>query len=98
MTCANCARHVTEAIQSVPGVQSASVNLEARQAFVRWSSGSERNIPAIIQAVESAGYGAKIIADEGPARSWPMQALRLAVKPVDRHARHFAADDWGMDF
>ncbi len=66
MTCANCARHVTEAIQSVPGVQSASVNLEARQAFVRWSSGSERNIPAIIQAVESAGYGAKIIADEAP--------------------------------
>jgi Cu+-exporting ATPase len=66
MTCANCARHVTEAIQSVPGVQSASVNLEARQAFVRWSSGSERNIPAIIHAVESAGYGAKIIADEAP--------------------------------
>jgi len=27
MTCANCARHVTEAIQSVPVVQSASVNL-----------------------------------------------------------------------
>ena len=37
MTCANCARHVTEAIQSVPGVGSATVRLEANRASVRWS-------------------------------------------------------------
>jgi len=66
MNCANCARHVTEAIQSVPGVQSASVNLDARQASVRWSPGSAKNIPAIIRAVETAGYGAKIIEAEAP--------------------------------
>ena len=66
MNCANCARHVTEAIQSVPGVQSASVNLDARQASVRWSPWSAKNIPAIIRAVETAGYGAKIIETEAP--------------------------------
>ena len=35
MTCNNCARHVTEAIQNVPGVRSASVALEAGRASVR---------------------------------------------------------------
>ena len=35
MTCANCARHVTEAIQGVPGVHSAAVNLETHRATVR---------------------------------------------------------------
>jgi P-type Cu+ transporter len=61
MTCANCARHVTEAIQSIPGVHSASVSLDAHQAVVRWLPGSTTNIPAIISAVEAAGYGAAII-------------------------------------
>jgi Cu+-exporting ATPase len=61
MTCANCARHVTEAIQSVPGVQSATVNLDAHQALVRWSSGKVSNIPAIVSSIEAAGYGAKIV-------------------------------------
>ena len=51
MTCANCARHVTEAIQSVPGVQSATVNLDAHQALVRWSSGKVSNIPAIVSSI-----------------------------------------------
>jgi P-type Cu+ transporter len=61
MTCANCARHVTEAIQSVPGVHSASVNLDAQQAVIRWSPAAVSNLPAIIHAVEAAGYGAKIV-------------------------------------
>ena len=49
-----------EAIQTVSGVQSATVNLDAGQATVRWP-GSVGNIPTIIQAVERAGYGAKIV-------------------------------------
>ncbi len=35
MTCQNCARHVTEAIQSAPGVRSGSVSLERKSASVR---------------------------------------------------------------
>src|ERR1017187_6585559 len=65
MTCGNCARHVTEAIQSVPGVRSAEVRLEANQASVCWAAGAERNISAVIRAVEEAGYGASVA--EAPA-------------------------------
>jgi Cu+-exporting ATPase len=57
MTCSNCARHVTEAIQSVPGVHSASVNLDSHQAVVRWSPGAVSNISAVFNAIEAAGFG-----------------------------------------
>jgi len=59
MTCNNCARHVTEAIQSVPGVRNASVNLEGRRASVRWAGAAQPNVPAVIQAIQKAGYEAK---------------------------------------
>ena len=36
MSCNNCARQVTAAIQGVPEVASASVTLEKGQAEVRW--------------------------------------------------------------
>jgi len=67
MTCQNCARHVTEAIQSVPGVHSASVMLDIGRATVRWNPGAAQNVPAIIKAVQKAGYEAKAIqADTSP--------------------------------
>jgi Cu+-exporting ATPase len=64
MTCANCARHVSEAIQSVPGVQSAHVSLDRQQAVVRWLPGAESNIPGIFSAIEAAGYDARVIGTE----------------------------------
>src|SRR5581483_8074989 len=63
MTCGNCARHVAEAIQGVPGVGSASVRLEAGQATVRWQT--PPNVTAVIKAVTDAGYEAKPVAEEG---------------------------------
>src|SRR5438552_394703 len=62
MTCANCARHVTEAIQSVPGVRGATVSLDAQQASVRWAPGVQQDARAVLQAVEAAGYGAELVA------------------------------------
>jgi Cu+-exporting ATPase len=59
MTCANCARHVTDAIQSVPGVDSALVDLGEASASVRWLPGAQRDLAAIVGAVEKAGYGAR---------------------------------------
>jgi len=59
MTCANCARHVTGAIQSVAGVHSATVSLENKNATVRWNPGAPANVPAVIEAVKQAGYEAK---------------------------------------
>src|SRR5262245_8971908 len=58
MSCNTCARHVSEAIQNVPGVRSASVLLEAGRASVRWVAGSTANLPAVVAAVERAGYEA----------------------------------------
>jgi Cu+-exporting ATPase len=66
MTCGNCARHVTEAIQSVAGVRSATVSLDSSRASIRWSGGGERNIPAVIKAIEDEGYGAKVVAADEP--------------------------------
>lgn len=61
MTCGNCARHVTEAIQSVPGVRSATVNLDSRSASVRWAPDGQPDVNAVVEAIEKEGYGAKII-------------------------------------
>jgi Cu+-exporting ATPase len=61
MTCGNCARHVTEAIQSVPGVRSASVSLDSRSASVRWAADGSHDALAVIQAIEKEGYGAKVL-------------------------------------
>jgi Cu+-exporting ATPase len=59
MTCNNCARHVTEAIQSVPRVRSAMVSLEASRATVRWESADPGSVPAVLRAVAAAGYEAR---------------------------------------
>jgi Cu+-exporting ATPase len=63
MTCSNCARHITEAIQSVPDVRSASVSLENKSAVVRWNA--SKNAPAVLLAVKNAGYEAKEITAHG---------------------------------
>ena len=57
MTCNNCARHVTEAIQGVAGVRSASVALEAGRATVRWSAAPK--IADVVAAIAAAGYEAR---------------------------------------
>ena len=69
MTCNNCARHVTEAIQGVAGVQSASVNLQNASAAVRWNSGDDKNVSGILTAISKAGYEAKEISAEANANS-----------------------------
>ena len=61
MTCGNCARHVAEAIQSVPGVQSATVALEANQATLRWAPGATPDLSAVLRSVADAGYKARVI-------------------------------------
>ena len=61
MTCGNCARHVTEAIQSVAGVQSATVNLEQKRASVRWTNSGDAAVAGVIGAIRDAGYEASEI-------------------------------------
>jgi Cu+-exporting ATPase len=69
MTCGNCARHVTQAIQSVPGVAGAVVELEAGQATVRWAAGAKLDVDAVVSAVEAQGFGAKPVALDAGAQA-----------------------------
>ena len=55
MTCAACVNRVEGALQRVPGVTDASVNLATEQAHV---SGRGLTLEALQQAVEKAGYQA----------------------------------------
>lgn len=58
MSCGNCARHVTEALQGVPGVRLATVNLDSHRATVRWEPGANADVAALVRAVQEAGYEA----------------------------------------
>ena len=59
MTCASCVGRVEKALQAVPGVLQAGVNLATEQASVTWA-GREADPAALLAAVRSAGYGARL--------------------------------------
>ena len=60
MSCASCVSRVQKALQSVPGVTQARVNLAERTALVMGSASATE----LVQAVENAGYGAEAIEDD----------------------------------
>ena len=60
MTCNNCARRVSDALKTVPGVQSVTVNVEAARASVRWDSTCSPNQTQLIAALSKAGYEATL--------------------------------------
>jgi Cu+-exporting ATPase len=55
MTCASCVARVEEALSSVPGVISASVNLASEKATVEYLEGT--GLADMRRAVKDAGYG-----------------------------------------
>ena len=62
MTCAACVRKVEKTLNSVPGVEEATVNLSAGKARVVYDP-SASDVPAMARSVEQIGYdvpGAKI--------------------------------------
>ncbi len=58
MHCASCVQHVERALQGVPGVQRASVNLATERARVDYESGRV-SLDDLSRAVEAAGYKLK---------------------------------------
>ena len=54
MTCASCVARVEQALSSVPGVVSASVNLASEKATVEYIEGTE--LAKLHRAVADAGY------------------------------------------
>ena len=63
MTCASCQIHVQKALEAIPGVQSANVNLMAHTAHI--STSSEVDPSTLIAAVRSSGYDASLPLAEG---------------------------------
>lgn len=55
MTCDNCVRHVTKALQSVKGVSTVSVDLKSGMATVQLDP-SVATPAAMAAAVQKAGY------------------------------------------
>jgi P-type Cu+ transporter len=62
MTCQNCARHVREALEAVPGVAQATVTLDNEGAAIRWKESAQPNVDGALKAVAGAGYQANVIA------------------------------------
>ena len=58
MTCASCVSRVEKALDKIPGVEAATVNLATEQARVRIKSGSS-SLAEIIALVQKTGYEAK---------------------------------------
>ncbi len=85
MTCASCSARVEKALNKVPGVLDASVNLATEQATIKLATGL--SAATLIAAVERAGYGAQLPQTPSaihtpPARTlpdwWPV-ALAMAL-------------------
>ena len=90
MTCAACVSAVEHALERVPGVAEASVNLATEEASVRFQPHGAGAVPvaALIQAVESAGYRAAPRAASG---SGDRDAMRLAEERANRRRLLLAA-------
>jgi P-type Cu+ transporter len=67
MTCASCQIHVQKALEAVPGVDSASVNLMAHTAQV--TTASPLDTTTLITAVRNSGYDASLPTPAGDAHA-----------------------------
>lgn len=103
MTCNNCARKVTDAIQSVSGVQSVMVNLEACRVSVRWKTDAIAVADQLVHAATAAGYPAKLLeltrgSVAAPRRRWHLNlwigGLVTAVLMLGEWGFHFGMTGW----
>uniref|UniRef100_UPI0025EDF847 heavy-metal-associated domain-containing protein n=1 Tax=Oceanithermus sp. TaxID=2268145 RepID=UPI0025EDF847 len=62
MTCASCVRRVEQALQGLPGVVRASVNLATEKATVEMEA--KTPLAAVLEAVRAAGYEPRLTSDE----------------------------------
>ncbi len=87
MTCGHCVASVQKALESVPGVRSASVILDPRSADVEFEAGSAIDRERLSEAISSAGYSVsepEIGATVRICRTNPFDWSRfLVVNPLD---------------
>ncbi|MFN3861150.1 MAG: heavy metal translocating P-type ATPase [Roseateles sp.] len=89
MTCASCVRRVEKALQAVPGVQAASVNLATEKASVQALPGVQDS--ALTAALDKAGYPASVVQRDAPPPAptgsglpawWPVAASGALTLPL----------------
>ncbi|WP_297482000.1 copper-translocating P-type ATPase [uncultured Photobacterium sp.] len=82
LTCASCVASVEKAIKTVEGVDSVNVNLAERTALIYGQASSQ----AVIEAIESAGYGAEESEDDQTRRIRQQQQNQQTFKTHIRNA------------
>jgi P-type Cu+ transporter len=105
MTCASCVGRVERALAKVPGVLSAEVNLATEQATVRRTRGAAP-LPALLKAIEDAGYAAHEVAEDhpeplaAPGGGWRVVLAALLSAPLalpmlgDLFGQHWMLPGW----
>ncbi|MEP3561989.1 MAG: heavy metal translocating P-type ATPase [Marinobacter sp.] len=98
-TCASCVNTIEKALLSVPGISHAHMNLADNTATATGAAASAR----LIQAIESAGYGAREIEDEDAADDRKQEEDKkqykvLLVKMAISLGLGIALMIWGMGF
>jgi len=79
MECQSCADKVTKELKAVKGVESVSVDFEKGQASVDYCSHELKDTKALIEAVQKAGFEAKLAA-EAPKTEAPKTEAPKALK------------------
>ena len=80
VSCAGCVGRIEKALQAVPGVEDVTVNLAERTAQVT----GEVSGQALVSAVESAGYGASLIAVEAYQIAVPGMNCASCVRKIEQ--------------
>lgn len=62
LNCNNCARKVTGIVQGFTSVASVAVDLDRQRATLRWKPEAAYELPAVLSALDKAGYSARVIA------------------------------------
>src|SRR5207244_2596373 len=75
MTCASCVARIERKLGRVPGVSEASVNLATEKATVRYDP-EATDVPALVGAVEAAGYTARPLVAAPPVALAPAGAAQ----------------------
>ena len=75
MTCASCVGRVEKALDKIPGIEAATVNLATEQARIRLKTGSDTQINDVIALVQKTGYEAKLSSPHGKAEFAPAKTF-----------------------
>src|SRR5690242_16278030 len=89
MTCASCVNRIERKVKKVPGVEKASVNLATEEGSFTFAT-TQTSLPTIIEAIEAAGYKARLRPDslkasqvETPAVTQPEEEEKVAEAPLE---------------